>query len=246
MKGDAKLATRNRQHKKKNQLSEKDRSSLFVTGILCTSGAVLLCIEGWISWVGTVLYLVGIVNWLTAAFRSEKVTVVDHEEIMRTVPAFFIWLLWGKTYVSMDYSCLIVASAFSLIIAALFVFADWRRKRRSTKAEYIGWSLLTILLIYVFVGVPFITQTNVQLDLYEKKTYEGTVIETERKTSTKSTTKYSADVSFVDNDGKPQQETIRIQRSQYQQIAAGQKVIVIEGHGLYGAGYWMIDLESQD
>ncbi len=150
------MVTRNRQYKKKDQLSEKDRSHLFVTGILCTSGVVLLCIEGWISWVGTVLYMTGIINWLTAAVRSEKVTVDDHEEIMRTVPAFCIWLLWGKTYVSMDYSCLIAAPAFSLIIAALFVFADWRRKRRSTKAQYISWSLLTILLIFVFVGAPFI------------------------------------------------------------------------------------------
>ena len=72
------------------------------------------------------------------------------------------------------------------------------------------------------------------------------VLDTERKISAKSTTKYSAVVSFIDNDGRPQQDTIRIKRSQYQHITVGQKVIVIEGQGLFGADYWMIDVDTKE
>lgn len=239
------MATCNVKHKK-NQLSLNERCRLFISGILCSSGAVLLCIEGWIPWVGSALYLAGLVNWLVAAFCSEKLTVVDHSEFALTLPTVFIWLAWGKVEITMNGSYLVYSIAFSLILSALFIISDLYKQRRSSLAQYIGWSLLTIVFIFFLVGVPFLTQTNVQLDPYEKKTYEGIVIDTERKTSTKSTTKYSADVSFVDKEGQSQQKTIRIKRSQYQQIEVGQNVIVIEGQGLYGAGYWMIDLENQE
>ena len=245
MKGDIKLATRYRRPKNKNQLSKKDRSCLSVSGILCSLGAVLLCIEGWISWVGSVLYLAGLVNWLIAAILSEKITVVDHSEFALFIPTFFIWLAWGKVQITMNGSYLIYSIVFSLILSALFIIADWYRQRRSSLVQYIGWSLLTILFVFFLIGMPFIAQTNVQLDPNERMTYEGIVIDTERKTSTKGTTKYYADVTFVDNNVRSLQETIRIQRSQYQQIEAGQNVIVIKGQGLYGASYWMIEVDTQ-
>lgn len=231
---------------KKGRLSNTDRNRLFITGILCTVGAVLLCIEGWIPWVGSALYLAGLVNWVVSAFRSEQLTVLDHSEFTLTIPIFFIWLLWGKVEITMNGSYLIYSLVFSLILSALFMAADWCKKRRSSLAQYIGWSLLTVIFIFFLIGVPFFTQANVQLDPYEKKTYEGMVLDTERKTSTKSTTKYSAIVSFVDNDGQTRQDTIRVKRSHYQQIAEGQKVIVIEGQGLLGAAYWMIEIEAKE
>ena len=245
MKGGAKLATRNSRLKQKNQLSKKDRSRLFISGSLCSLGAVLLCIEGWIPWIGSVLYLAGLVNWLVATICSEKLAVVDHSEFTITIPTVFIWLTWGKVEITMNDSYLLYSIVFSLILSGLFIITDWYKQRRSSLAQYVGWSLLTILFVFFLIGVPFLTQTNVQLDPNEKKTYEGIIIDTERKTSTKSTTKYSADVSFVDNDGQSQQKTIRIQRSQYHQIEAGQNVIVIEGRGLYGASYWMIEVDIQ-
>ena len=231
---------------KKGQLSNTDKSRLFMTGCLCTVGAFLLCIEGWIPWIGSALYLAGLVNWLLSAFRSEKLSVVDHSEIMYVIPSFFIWLLWGKIETTMDDSYLIYAVVLSLILSALFIAADWYKKRRSSLAQYIGWSLLTVIFIFFLIAFPFFTQANVQLDPYEKKAYEGMVLDTERKISAKSTTKYSAVVSFIDNDGRPQQDTIRIKHSQYQQIEAGQKVIVIEGQGLFGADYWMIDVDTKE
>ncbi len=219
---------------------------MFVTGVLCSVGAVLLCIDGWIPWVGSALYLVGLMNWVVCAFRSEKLTVVDHSEYALAIPSFFIWLIWGKVETTMDGSYLIYAVVFSLILSALFIAADWYKKRRSSLAQYIGWSLLTVIFIFFLIAIPFFTQANVQLDPHEKKTYEGMVLDTERKTSAKSTTKYSAVVSFVDNNGKPQQDSIRIKHSQYQQIEAGQKVIVIEGQGLFDAAYWMIDVDTKE
>ena len=239
------MATCNVKHKK-NQLSLNERCRLFISGILCSSGAVLLCIEGWIPWVGSALYLAGLVNWLVAAFCSEKLTVVDHSEFAITIPTIFIWLIWGKVEITMNGSYLVYSIVFSLILSTLFVIADWYKQRRSSLAQNIGWSLLTILFVFFLIGAPFLTQTNVQLDPYEKKTYEGIVIDTERKISTKSTTKYAADVSFVDNEGQSQQKTIRIKRSQYQQIEVGQNVIVIEGMGLFDAGYWMIDMDTKE
>ena len=231
---------------KKGQLSNTERNRLFVTGVLCSVGTVLLCIDGWIPWVGSALYLAGLVNWVVCAFRSEKLTVVDHSEYSLAIPIVFIWLIWGKVETTMDGSYLIYAVVFSLILSALFIAADWYKKRRSSLAQYIGWSLLTVIFIFFLIAIPFFTQANVQLDPYEKKAYEGMVLDTERKTSTKSTTKYSAVVSFIDNDGRPQQDTIRIKHSQYQQIEAGQKVIVIEGQGLFGAAYWMIDVDTKE
>jgi hypothetical protein len=100
------------------------------------------------------------------------------------------------------------------------------------------------MLIFFLIGIPFFKQTNVQLDPYEEKTYVGMVLDTGTKTSAKSTTKYYADVSFVDDHGYQQQKTIRIKRSQYQQITVGEKVTVIMGHGLYGVAYWMIDIDA--
>lgn len=239
------MATCNVKHKK-NQLSLNERCRLFISGILCSSGAVLLCIEGWIPWIGSALYLAGLVNWVVCAFRSEKLTVVDHSEYTFAIPIVFIWLIWGKVETTMDGSYLIYAVVFSLILSALFIAADWYKKRRSSLAQYIGWSLLTVIFIFFLIAIPFFTQANVQLDPYEKKAYEGMVLDTERKTSAKSTTKYSAVVSFIDNDGRPQQDTIRIKRSQYQHITVGQKVIVIEGQGLFGADYWMIDVDTKE
>lgn len=229
---------------KKNQLSKKDRSRLFITGSLCTLGAILLCIEGWISWIGSALYLAGLVNWLVAAFFSEKLTVVDHSEFTIALPTVFIWLVWGKVEITMNGSYLVHSIVFSLMLSALFIAADWYKQRRSSFAQYTGWSLLTIFFVFFLIGIPFLTQTNVQLDPYEEETYVGMVVDIDRKTSAKSTTKYYADVSFVDDHGYQQQKTIRIKRSQYQQITAGETVTVIMGHGLYGAAYWMIDIEA--
>lgn len=125
---------------KKGRLSNTDRNRLFITGILCTVGAVLLCIEGWIPWVGSALYLAGLVNWVVSAFRSEQLTVLDHSEFTLTIPIFFIWLLWGKVEITMNGSYLIYSLVFSLILSALFILMD-----SSIEAGHV--SLMEILLL---------------------------------------------------------------------------------------------------
>ena len=238
------MAKRNKTGKNK-VLSMKDKRRLYHSGILCSLGAICLCINGLLSWIGAVIYLLGLANWLVASYRSEKINVLDHSEFTLIIPTIFIWMGWGKTYTTTNSSCLIYMLVFSLILSALFVIADWCKNKHVSFTQRIGRSLLTVIFVFFLIGVPFISQTNVQLDPCDQNRYEAIVTDAERKTSTKSTS-YYADVSYNNHEGQSQQKKIRINRSQYQQIETGQNVIVIEGGGLYRASYWLIDSDVHE
>lgn len=233
------MAKKKRRRTNANALNSAEKDRLCLIGVSCTVGAVMLCGPRWTAWLGAVLFVAGIVNWMIAAFNTERIGMYEHEEFWVVIPAALILYMSSYGRATMDPRLMLLLAVVSLMISIPFVCADWHKRKRNVLVRYIGMPLLTFACVFIFM-LPLIEKTNVNLDPHEPTVYEGTVIDTQRRSTGKSTV-YTATVTFINEDGQPQQEELNIRRSQYQEMDVGQTVRVCKGEGLYGYSYWMIE-----
>lgn len=235
------MSKKRRKRQQANALSDTEIKFLCIIGGAFTAGAWLLFCPTPLAWIGAALYAAGFVTWVIAAFRTEKIGLYDHNEFLAIAPAYVLLFVNGQIHSTQDQHMLLFAGLISLVLAVPFVCADWLRCKRDAMAKYVGVPLLSLGCVFLFLVMPFVFHTNVQLDPHEPTVYAGAVVDTAHQRS-KRGSMYYATVAFTGEDGHPQQEKLQIRQGQYQKIEIGQMVDVRKGQGLYGFTYWLIDI----
>lgn len=236
------MGKRNKYGRINEVLGKRDRCREFVYYSAVILGMLLLCFDGWRACLGAGLYICGFLYLWLCTYRSEKITLLDHNEYICLLLADIVWVKGRKRHNVIDNGqLLLVVLVLSLILGALFVWTESRKKRFSV-GKLVTRALTGLFIISAFYVIPFVLQANVQLDYQAQTVYQAVVMSTEVRENTRSI-EYYANVSYQDATGQPAQASVAIAGRVYQKMEVQQQVRLVEGSGFFGADYMLIETE---